>query len=221
MLAGEPPFTGPTAQAIIAKRFSGEVPRRAAGAAERAGGTWTQAIRQGARAGGGRPVRHRSAVRPGARHGADRHSAGARRHPVPAAPRRPAADGAGRPRSTPAPARRSHARARLPDRAGRALRLAPAHRRGGRQRAAPSGSPCSPSRTWATRPTPTSPTGSPTRSAASSPRPGLAVIARGSSNEYRKTTKTPQEIARELGRTTCSRPGALGEERRRHRAGCG
>ena len=26
MLAGEPPFTGPTAQAIIAKRFSGEVP---------------------------------------------------------------------------------------------------------------------------------------------------------------------------------------------------
>jgi serine/threonine-protein kinase len=27
MLAGEPPFTGPTAQAIIAKRFSGDVPR--------------------------------------------------------------------------------------------------------------------------------------------------------------------------------------------------
>jgi eukaryotic-like serine/threonine-protein kinase len=27
MLAGEPPFTGPTAQAIIAKRFSGEMPR--------------------------------------------------------------------------------------------------------------------------------------------------------------------------------------------------
>jgi TolB-like protein len=27
MLAGEPPFTGPTAQAIIARRFSGEVPR--------------------------------------------------------------------------------------------------------------------------------------------------------------------------------------------------
>src|SRR5262249_58726084 len=27
MLAGEAPFTGPTAQAIIAKRFSGEVPR--------------------------------------------------------------------------------------------------------------------------------------------------------------------------------------------------
>ena len=27
MLAGEPPFTGPTAQAIIAKRFTGEVPR--------------------------------------------------------------------------------------------------------------------------------------------------------------------------------------------------
>ena len=27
MLAGEPPFTGPTAQAVIAKRFKGEVPR--------------------------------------------------------------------------------------------------------------------------------------------------------------------------------------------------
>ncbi len=27
MLAGEPPFTGPTTQAVIAKRFSGEVPR--------------------------------------------------------------------------------------------------------------------------------------------------------------------------------------------------
>jgi TolB-like protein/tetratricopeptide (TPR) repeat protein len=27
MLAGEPPFTGPTAQAVIAKRFGGEVPR--------------------------------------------------------------------------------------------------------------------------------------------------------------------------------------------------
>jgi len=27
MLAGEPPFTGPTVQAIIAKRFSGEIPR--------------------------------------------------------------------------------------------------------------------------------------------------------------------------------------------------
>jgi serine/threonine-protein kinase len=27
MLAGQPPFTGPTAQAIIARRFSGEVPR--------------------------------------------------------------------------------------------------------------------------------------------------------------------------------------------------
>jgi len=27
MLAGEPPFTGPTAQAVIAKRFSGEVPK--------------------------------------------------------------------------------------------------------------------------------------------------------------------------------------------------
>ena len=28
---------------------------------------------------------------------------------------------------------------------------------------------------------------------------GLAVIARGSSNEYERTTKSPQQIARELG----------------------
>ena len=42
--------------------------------------------------------------------------------------------------------------------------------------------------------------GSRTRCAGSSRRsPGLAVIARASSNEYRKTTKAPQQIARELG----------------------
>ena len=60
--------------------------------------------------------------------------------------------------------------------------------------------PCCRSRTWATRPRPTSPTGWPTRSAASCRRSqGLQVIARASSNEYRRTTKTPQQIARELG----------------------
>ena len=57
-----------------------------------------------------------------------------------------------------------------------------------------------PSRTWATPPTPTSPTGSPTRCGPSWPQvTGLDVIARGSSNEYRGTTKRAQEIARELG----------------------
>ena len=60
--------------------------------------------------------------------------------------------------------------------------------------------PCSRSRTWATRPTPISPTGWPMICARKlSQIQGLQVIARGSSNEYRQTTKTQQQIARELG----------------------
>ncbi len=45
MLAGEPPFTGPTAQAVIAKRLRGEVPPRAPRAPQR----------PGERGGGGQP----------------------------------------------------------------------------------------------------------------------------------------------------------------------
>ena len=33
--------------------------------------------------------------------------------------------------------------------------------------------------------------------------PGIEVIARGSSTPYKKTNKTPQEIARELTATIC------------------
>ena len=50
----------------------------------------------------------------------------------------------------------------------------------------------------------TSPTASPTRSAASSPRlPGLQVTASSSSSQYKKTTKTPQEIGASSACSTC------------------
>ena len=56
MLAGEPPFTGPTPQAVIAKRFSGAVPARAPRALHRAGGV-EQAVRTALATGAGRPLR--------------------------------------------------------------------------------------------------------------------------------------------------------------------
>ena len=44
--------------------------------------------------------------------------------------------------------------------------------------------------------------------------PGVQVIARGSSIEYRKTDQAPQQIARELGaRLPADRHGAVGEGR--------
>ena len=68
MLAGEPPFTGPTAQAVIAKRFSGEVPsvRR-----EPAGGAGGGGSRRFARAGAGagRPLELGRGVRARPGHG--------------------------------------------------------------------------------------------------------------------------------------------------------
>jgi hypothetical protein len=49
---------------------------------------------------------------------------------------------------------------------------------------------------------------------------GLAVIARASSNEYRHTTKAPQEIA-SSGPITCSRPRCAGTSTLTVPAGCG
>ena len=66
----------------------------------------------------------------------------------------------------------------------------------------PSSSPCSLSRIWATRPTPISPTASPTSPAASSRSwTACKVIARGSSNQYRGR----RQVA------GANRPGAGGE----------
>ena len=65
MLAGEPPFTGPTAQAIVAKVMT-EEPRRltAQRQSDPAAGRGRGAHRAGEAA--GRPLRHRAGVRRGA-----------------------------------------------------------------------------------------------------------------------------------------------------------
>ena len=72
--------------------------------------------------------------------------------------------------------------------------------------------PCCRSRTWATRPTPTSPTAWPMICARSCPRSaGLAVIARSSSNEYRRTTKKQHRSPGSWASTTCSPPQSSGK----------
>ena len=65
MLAGEPPYTGPTPQAVIAKRFADPVPshpaRSRGGTGDHRAGAHPSAG-QGAR----RPVSDRGRIRPGA-----------------------------------------------------------------------------------------------------------------------------------------------------------
>ena len=103
MLAGEPPFTGATAQAMIAKRLSEPPPSVRRVRPERAGerGPGHPA---GAGPGGGRPIRHRGRVRPGAP--GRRNAATAdrrRRRPATAADRRRTAPG-----RRPVPVARDH-----------------------------------------------------------------------------------------------------------------
>ena len=66
LLAGEPPFTGRTPQAVIAKRLLEPVPTCAHAATERARGH-RASTREGAGDGAGRPVPNGCRVRPGAR----------------------------------------------------------------------------------------------------------------------------------------------------------
>ena len=203
MLAGEPPYTGATAQQIIVKRFTDPVPSVAERAAERSG-AGGPGDPEGARAGSGGPVRERGAVRGGAP------GAGRRDSRVHASGRsaRRRADRAARRPSRP---RRSQRR-RVPVAAlalglgfliGLGVLFAWRQNHAGAERwrrRAPSASRCSRSRTWATPRTPTSPTASPMRCGASSPAcRGCSSPPRNSSNQYRGTTKTPQEIGRELG----------------------
>jgi serine/threonine-protein kinase len=217
MLAGEPPFTGPTAQAVIAKRFSGEAPRfgrRGPSVPEQVDTAVARAlapvaadrfdsVEDFARALGGaprpappsRPHRSRPCI--------GRHQCRSRR------PRRPGP---------------SRVRRRMPLAATTlilgflvGLGVLFAWRRRaipGRMTApVPSDSPCCPSRTWATRRMPTSPTGSRMRCAEALAGVGLAVIAGPSSNEYRHTTKAPAgDRARARGRLPAHRDGPVGEK---------
>ena len=138
MLAGEPPFTGPTAQAIIAKRLTEPVPSVRAARPDVPAAV-DQAIRRALAPVAGGPVRHRGAVRPGA--------ARRRRPARPAATAR--ADAASPPPPAPAPRRRRAGRRRRPGRGRRphrrpphrrraAVRLAAHARAAPRRRAAPS-----------------------------------------------------------------------------------
>ena len=156
MLAGEPPFAAPTAQAMIARRFT----RDAAAAADSCGTRCPSALAQAV-------ARRRSPRRrpTGSRPRRSSHGRWIRRR-LARRLARPRIDGraAGAPAATPTVATRfaptphsappSHARARhrLPPRPRRAVRLAPQarRRRAAGRRPAPSCSPCSPSRTWAT-----------------------------------------------------------------------
>ena len=110
MLAGEPPYTGPTAQAIMAKRLSEPAPSvralRPTVPARRGRGD-----PEGARAGGGGPVRHRGAVRPGAARVAHRGDDRRRAAPQHRPPRRPRSPS---PRAPPPRRRRAAGSSRWP-----------------------------------------------------------------------------------------------------------
>ena len=165
MLAGEPPFTGPTAQAVIAKRFSGEVPRVRhvrPSVPESVEQAITRALAPVAADRFASAAEFARALQPTADR-ADRHD-------------RPPLGDCRRPRPTTNAGGGDGPGARHPHRPRRAVRLAAEPCRCGRDRAGQRCWPCSRSRTWATRPMPTSLTAWPTTCAASSPARGLAVI---------------------------------------------
>ena len=227
MLAGEPPFTGATAQAIIAQRLQRAAAERAAEPAHvpEARGPGHPA---GAGPGAGRPVRVRRGVRPGApgprrdaRRPPPRPSRPRRR------PRRPRPDAARGPH--PAPPARARPRvtliARLPARPRACCSPGGAPIGGdGRRRGGAAGA-----RRAAVREpgrlghATTSPTASPTRSAASSPRcPGLQVIAE---QQLERVQGQRQDAAGDRARAgrglSADRPGPLGEGGRRQQPGAG
>ena len=191
MLAGEPPFTGPTAQAMLARRFT-ETPRPLRRVRDdRAGGE--SSTRWPGRCAKSPADRFAHASPSSAQALRDGRAGGRRATPVPP------------PRRRRLPVRRRPwpsciARLGHPDRPRRAASAgAPsaARRRTPRPQAAGGAPVREPRRGRTTR---TSPTASPTRCGASWPAlPGLQVTASSSSSQYRKTSKTPQEIGRELG----------------------
>ena len=89
MLAGEPPYTGPTAQAIIAKRLIGPGAECAPAASHRTGECGSRRDAERSPRSAGRPVRQRGRVRPGtaAQHPHARgHTHSADRRPAPGGP---------------------------------------------------------------------------------------------------------------------------------------
>ena len=206
MLAGEPPYTGPTAQAILLRSGS---PRSGAERARDARHSVPEAVDQAVQRALARSPADRFATAaefaPRARAGgADGHGIATPRRDADrrVTPRRPGRATGG----ACAAAIRSPLAllGGLRDRAGRALRLAP--RPPGDAEAASGG--CRGAKLVAVLPFENLGDSDDAYFADGvtdevrgklSRLPGLEVIARGSSNEYKKTTKPPQEIARELG----------------------
>ena len=157
-LAGEPPFTGPTAQAIIARRFT-ETPRPLREVRETVPERRRARGGQGAGQVAGGPVRQRGGVRAGPRRGADRQPGGGAATSRPAGPapsrRRPPAvsRSAAEAAASPSPPRWRSASCSGSAccSAGCARTAAPTTRR-----PAPSGWRCCRSRTWAPAKTSTS-----------------------------------------------------------------
>ena len=180
----------PTAQAIIARRLTEPLPSVRTAPA-RCAGARRPGDPAGARPVRRRPVRHAGRVRPGAS-GAP---SGFTPVPTPVAVSAPAAA------SPPALARGGPRRCRSALLIGGALfAWRRTHAGASRERRAQACSRCCRSTTWATRPTPTSPTASPTRCGASSP-------GRGSRGDR----------ARQLATSTGTRPSAAGDRARARR----
>ena len=204
MLAGEPPFTGPTAQAIMARRFT-ETPRALReGAGDRARGRRAGGRARARQVAGG-PVRQRGRVRAGPRRGGvGNPSGGAAAHDVrPAMPSVPAAAPTTtqpvRPRHRRFPVTaalaigfvlglgvlfgwlRSHGRADETPAGTKRLAVLPFENLGAAE-----------DEYFADGVT------DEVRGKLAS-LAGLQVIARSSSGQYKKTSKSPQEIGRELG----------------------
>ena len=217
MLAGEPPFTGATTQAMLVRRLSRAGAERAVGADQPAGERGP-GDPEGAVGGGGRPLRDDGAVRPGA---AGRHD-----DAVPATPTVVTTPPTGTPpitTSAVAPSRRSTVPAAAILVLGILIGLGVLF---AWRRSTPT---CPPVRERLAV-LPFENVGDSTEEYFAdgitdavrgklTGLPGLEVIA-GSSSLYKHTDKDLTQIARELGVTTCSPARCAGRRARTVPAGC-